>query len=102
MLVLEATHAQLLSSSKRMQRLSPTLQDLESWITGAGTEGVIYFSLGSLARGDSIPPEYRQAFLEAFSRLPQRVLWKYEGELEGASDNVRISSWLPQQDILGE
>ncbi|XP_050692924.1 UDP-glycosyltransferase UGT5-like [Eriocheir sinensis] len=78
----------------------PLPEDLESWITGAGTEGVIYFSLGSVSRGDSIPLENRQALLEAFSRLPQRVLWKYEGELEGASDNVRISSWLPQQDIL--
>ncbi|XP_050693307.1 UDP-glycosyltransferase UGT5-like [Eriocheir sinensis] len=75
-------------------------EDLESWIAGAGTEGVIYFSLGSTIRGEAMPPEYRQAFLEAFRRLPQRVLWKYEGELEGAFDNVMISSWLPQQDIL--
>ena len=49
-----------------------------------------------------MPPQYRQAFVEAFSRLPQRVLWKYEGELEGLSDNVKTSSWLPQQDVLGK
>ncbi|KAG0693715.1 UDP-glucuronosyltransferase 1-1 [Chionoecetes opilio] len=67
---------------------------------GSGSAGVIYFSLGSVARSETMPPEYRQAFLEAFRRLPQRVLWKYEGELEGVSDNVRISSWLPQQDVL--
>ncbi|XP_063840618.1 UDP-glycosyltransferase UGT5-like isoform X2 [Scylla paramamosain] len=78
----------------------PLPQDLESWLAGAGTAGVVYFSLGSVTRGESMPPNYRQTFLEAFRRLPQRVLWKYEGELEGASDNVRISSWLPQQDIL--
>ncbi|KAG0700404.1 UDP-glucuronosyltransferase 2B19 [Chionoecetes opilio] len=78
----------------------PLPKDLESWLDGAGSAGVIYFSLGSIARGETMPPEYRQAFLEAFRRLPQRVLWKYEGELEGVSDNVRISSWLPQQDVL--
>ncbi|XP_063840614.1 UDP-glycosyltransferase UGT5-like isoform X2 [Scylla paramamosain] len=78
----------------------PLPQDTESWLTGAGTAGVIYFSLGSLTRGDSMLPEYLKVFLEAFRRLPQRVLWKYEGELEGASDNVRISNWFPQQDIL--
>ncbi|XP_063840631.1 UDP-glycosyltransferase UGT5-like isoform X5 [Scylla paramamosain] len=77
----------------------PLPQDLESWLTGAGSTGVIYFSLGSVLRGE-IPPEYLQFFLEAFQRLPQRVLWKYEGQLQGASDNVRISSWFPQQDIL--
>ncbi|XP_050693308.1 UDP-glycosyltransferase UGT5-like [Eriocheir sinensis] len=78
----------------------PLPEDLESWIAGAGNEGVIYFSLGSVTRGETMPPEYRQTFLEAFRRLPQRVLWKYEGTLEGVSDNVMISSWLPQQDIL--
>ncbi|MPC53573.1 UDP-glucuronosyltransferase 2B14 [Portunus trituberculatus] len=79
----------------------PLPQDLESWLAGAGSEGVIYFSLGSVARGESMPSEYRQIFLEAFRRLPQRILWKYEGELEDVPDNVRITSWLPQQDILG-
>ncbi|XP_063840845.1 UDP-glycosyltransferase UGT5-like isoform X2 [Scylla paramamosain] len=78
----------------------PLPQDLEAWITGAGSAGVIYFSLGSVAHGETLPPKYRQVFVEAFRRLPQRVLWKYEGELEGVSDNVRIRSWLPQQDIL--
>ncbi|KAG0730425.1 2-hydroxyacylsphingosine 1-beta-galactosyltransferase [Chionoecetes opilio] len=78
----------------------PLPKDLESWLDGAGSAGVIYFSLGSITRGETMPPEYRQAFLEAFRRLSQRVLWKYEGELEGVSDNVRISSWLPQQDVL--
>ncbi|XP_063876156.1 UDP-glycosyltransferase UGT5-like isoform X1 [Scylla paramamosain] len=81
----------------------PLPQDLDSWIEGADSTstGVIYLSLGSVTPGNSIPAQYRQAFLEAFRRLPQRVLWKYEGELEGASDNIRISKWLPQQDVLG-
>ncbi|MPC98306.1 UDP-glucuronosyltransferase [Portunus trituberculatus] len=80
----------------------PLPQDLEAWIAGAGSAGVIYFSLGSIARGETMPPQYRQAFVEAFRRLPQRMLWKYEGELEGLPDNVRLSSWLPQQDVLGK
>lgn len=48
-----------------------------------------------------MPTEYRDAFIEAFRRLPHRVIWKYEGELEGVSDNVLMKNWLPQQDILG-
>ncbi|XP_050693895.1 UDP-glucosyltransferase 2-like [Eriocheir sinensis] len=80
----------------------PLPEDLESWITDAGAEGVIYFSLGSIVQAETMPQEYLQAFLEAFRRLPQRVLWKYKGKVEGASGNVRVSSWFPQQDILGE
>ena len=80
---------------------APT-QDLEAWVTGAGSAGVVYFSMGSTVSGASMPSQYRQIFLEAFRRLPQRILWKYEGELEDKPDNVRVSRWLPQQDLLGK
>ncbi|KAK8724699.1 hypothetical protein OTU49_011229, partial [Cherax quadricarinatus] len=75
-------------------------QELESWITGAGSAGVIYFSLGSFTRGTSMPTQYLDLFIQAFRKLPQRVIWKYEGELQDISNNVMISKWLPQQDIL--
>ncbi|XP_064113058.1 UDP-glycosyltransferase UGT5-like [Macrobrachium nipponense] len=80
----------------------PLPEDLQSWIEGAGKAGVVYFSLGSVARGDTMPVEYRNMFIEAFKRLEQRVLWKFESDLEGVSDNVKISKWLPQQDILAQ
>ncbi|KAK8724695.1 hypothetical protein OTU49_011227 [Cherax quadricarinatus] len=79
---------------------NPLPQDLESWITGAGSSGVIYFSLGSVARSTTMPVQYRDLFIQAFRRLPQRVIWKYEEELEDVPDHVMISKWLPQQDIL--
>ncbi|KAK8724722.1 hypothetical protein OTU49_011233, partial [Cherax quadricarinatus] len=44
--------------------------------------------------------QYRDVFLQAFRRLPQRVVWKYEGELKNVPDNVMITNWVPQQDIL--
>nr|XP_045622222.1 UDP-glucosyltransferase 2-like [Procambarus clarkii] len=79
---------------------SPLPEELESLITGAGSAGVIYFSLGSVAQSISIPVQYRDLLVQAFRRLPQRVLWKYEGKLEGLPDNVIISKWFPQQDVL--
>ncbi|KAK8744542.1 hypothetical protein OTU49_000857, partial [Cherax quadricarinatus] len=79
---------------------NPLPQELETWITGAGSSGVIYFTLGSMTRSTSMPVQYRDLFIKAFRRLPQRVIWKYEGELEDIPDNVMISKWLPQQDIL--
>lgn len=40
--------------------------------------------------------------MNAFSELPYKVLWKFEAEeMEGKPDNVKISKWLPQQDVLG-
>jgi glucuronosyltransferase len=64
---------------------------------------VIYFSLGSNVRSDLLPEEKRLAFLEAFSELPQKVLWKWESDvLPGQPSNVKLGKWMPQQDILGE
>nr|XP_027223424.1 2-hydroxyacylsphingosine 1-beta-galactosyltransferase-like [Penaeus vannamei] len=80
---------------------NPLPKELEAWISGAGPEGVVYFSLGTVARGTSMPTMYRDMFVEAFKRLKQRVIWKYDEELEGVSDNVLMQKWLPQQDILG-
>ncbi|XP_053656172.2 UDP-glucosyltransferase 2 isoform X2 [Cherax quadricarinatus] len=80
---------------------NPLSQELESWITGAGSPGVIYFSLGSFTKFTNIPVQYRDVFVQAFRRLPQRVIWKYDGDLEDVPDNVMIRKWLPQQDILG-
>jgi glucuronosyltransferase len=64
---------------------------------------VIYFSLGSNVRSDHLPEEKRLAFVEAFSELPQKVLWKWESDvLPGQPSNVKLGKWLPQQDILGK
>lgn len=50
-----------------------------------------------------MPEHLRTAFVRAFSRLPQRVLWKWEaGDIPGLSSNVKIVHWLPQQDLLGK
>ena len=50
-----------------------------------------------------MPDRIKQAFLKAFSKLKQRIVWKWETEsMEGKPDNVILRKWLPQQDILGE
>ncbi|KAL1129759.1 hypothetical protein AAG570_012703 [Ranatra chinensis] len=79
----------------------PLPQDIETFINGA-KEGVIYFSLGSSIRAESLSEDKRKIFVEAFSRISQRVLWKYEGQRHpDVPDNVIISKWFPQRDVLG-
>lgn len=76
-------------------------QDLQKFLDEA-KDGVIYFSLGSSGRSDNLPEEKRSAILQAFSELPQKILWKWESDiLPGQPKNVKIGKWLPQQDILG-
>ncbi|XP_076065862.1 UDP-glycosyltransferase UGT5-like [Oratosquilla oratoria] len=77
----------------------PLPQALAQWIEEA-EHGVIYFSLGSIVRGEFLPVKYRNIILEAFAKMKQRIIWKFEKNLEGCPDNVLIQKWLPQQDIL--
>ncbi|KAK9870915.1 hypothetical protein WA026_009877 [Henosepilachna vigintioctopunctata] len=64
-------------------------------------EGVIFFSLGSMVKSDTLPLEKREVFLRTFARLPQRVLWKWENEtLPDKPNNVMIQKWMSQFDIL--
>ncbi|XP_065219042.1 UDP-glycosyltransferase UGT5-like isoform X43 [Planococcus citri] len=83
-----------------IQPSKPVPENIEKFINES-KHGVVYFCMGSLLRGETFPPEKREAFLYAFSKIPQRVLWKWEGDvLPGKSDNIMISKWMPQRDIL--
>ncbi|KAK5639987.1 hypothetical protein RI129_010798 [Pyrocoelia pectoralis] len=78
----------------------PLPHDLKEKLDNA-ENGFIYFSLGSNVKSKDIPMETRTTILETFSELPYTVLWKFEAEnLPNKPDNVIISKWLPQQDVL--
>jgi len=80
----------------------PLDKEFKDFLDGA-KEGAIYFSMGSNLRSDQMAPEKVKAFVEAFAELPQRVLWKWEADtLPGQPKNLKVSSWMPQQEILGK
>ncbi|XP_069681762.1 UDP-glycosyltransferase UGT5-like isoform X5 [Periplaneta americana] len=75
-------------------------KDIDDFLNGA-EHGAIYFCMGSMIRAETLPADKRDAFLQAFAELPQRVLWKWENDsLPGRPHNVKIAKWLPQFDVL--
>jgi len=79
----------------------PLDKEFKVFLDGA-EDGAIYFSMGGNLRSDQMAPEKVKAFVEAFAVLPQRVLWKWEADtLPGQPKNLKVSSWMPQQEILG-
>ncbi|XP_037050885.1 UDP-glucosyltransferase 2-like [Bradysia coprophila] len=76
-------------------------KELDDFLNG-GKDGFILFSMGSALQGVDMPENYRKLFLGAFSKLKQRVIWKWETEeMDDLPPNVKLSKWLPQQDVLG-
>nr|CAD7200640.1 unnamed protein product [Timema douglasi] len=75
-------------------------KDLQGFMDDA-PHGVIYMSLGTNLPSAYLPPEKIAAFIEIFTQLKQKVLWKWEnGTLSGRPPNVKVAKWFPQQDIL--
>ncbi|XP_017005917.2 UDP-glycosyltransferase UGT5 [Drosophila takahashii] len=82
------------------RKRQPLPKDIQEFIEGA-KDGVIYFSMGSNLKSKTLPLEKRQALIDTFAQLKQRVLWKFEDtDLPGKPANVFISDWFPQDDIL--
>ena len=74
--------------------------DLQEFLD-AHPEGVVYVSFGSSVRPSEMPPERKQIFLDTFSQLSHAVIWKWdEDEIPNLPPNVKLSKWLPQQDLL--
>lgn len=78
----------------------PLPNDIKDFLDSA-KDGAILFSMGSMLESKMWPDEKREAFVKTFGKLKQKVLWKYENEtLPNKPDNVMISQWIPQRDIL--
>ncbi|XP_076178990.1 uncharacterized protein LOC143152577 [Ptiloglossa arizonensis] len=87
------------SSSHIDENPKPLPQDLKRFLDTA-SNGFIYFSLGSNAMSSDLPEDILQVFIDVFTKLPYRIVWKFETELAKKPDNVFISPWLSQQSIL--
>ena len=74
-------------------------------MNSSGEHGVIVFTLGTYF-GDItiIQPGFAEQFVEAFRRLPQKVIWQLKGHIDGLDvpPNVKIMPWIPQNDLLGK
>nr|XP_023027752.1 UDP-glucuronosyltransferase 2B1-like [Leptinotarsa decemlineata] len=74
-------------------------KDIKEFMDNA-TEGVVVFSLGSNLKSKDLDPEKKRAILRVFSKIKQKVLWKFESDLDEKPSNLKIYSWLPQQEVL--
>ncbi|XP_022124068.2 UDP-glycosyltransferase UGT5 [Pieris rapae] len=83
---------------KNQRKALPT--DLQNYLDSS-KNGVIYLSFGSNVLSSVLPADRIEIFMRVFARLNYDILWKWEKpELPGKSENIKISKWLPQTDLL--
>lgn len=69
----------------------------------SAAEGFVYFSLGSQLQSSLFKRDTLADILKALSKLPQKVLWKFNYEdAISVPKNVKLIKWAPQTDILGK
>ncbi|VVC99838.1 unnamed protein product, partial [Leptidea sinapis] len=67
------------------------------------TDGVIIFSLGSQTKSTSLSEKKQNMLINVFSKLKQRVIWKYASSAENGTflgNNILKIKWMPQLDLL--
>ncbi|XP_014607459.1 PREDICTED: UDP-glucuronosyltransferase 2A3-like [Polistes canadensis] len=80
--------------------IKPLPQDLAKFLDEA-KEGVLYFCLGSMIKASTMPPARLQFIINVLRSIPRKIVWKWEDDnFTAKPDNVFISRWLPQFDIL--
>lgn len=83
-----------------LKEAKPLPTDLKSFMDSA-TDGVVFVSFGSQLRPEQMPKDKLEMFVEAFRQIEMSVIWKWDVEVPNLPKNVKLSSWLPQQDLLG-
>ncbi|XP_054887564.1 UDP-glucuronosyltransferase-like [Poeciliopsis prolifica] len=78
---------------------APLPADLKEFVDASGDDGFIVFTLGSMV--SDMPEAKAKQFFDAFRQIPQRVIWRYTGEIpKDVPKNVKLMKWVPQNDLL--
>lgn len=83
-----------------LREAKPLPDDLKDFMDNA-KEGVVYVSFGSQLRFSELEKKKVEIFVETFKRIKMSVLWKVDVTIPDLPKNVKTSSWVPQQDLLG-
>lgn len=77
--------------------------ELEQFVKSSEGKGFVIFAVGSILPMSEMPESLVRIFTGAFSRIDQKVIWQWKGEVKHQlPSNVLAVSWLPQQDLLGK
>ncbi|XP_041981119.1 UDP-glycosyltransferase UGT5-like [Aricia agestis] len=83
-----------------VKKAKPLPEDLRKFIDES-EHGIVLISFGSMLMPSSAPDYVVKAVLDVASKLPQRIIWKWEKDtIPNPPKNIYISNWLPQNDIL--
>ncbi|GJQ66027.1 putative glucuronosyltransferase [Trypoxylus dichotomus] len=82
-----------------VQEPEPLTPDVQK-ILDNSSEGVVFLAFGTNIDTAKLPQERIDAFIHTFSKIPYKVLLKFDGVLRNKPNNVETVAWLPQKGVL--
>uniref|UniRef100_A0A914WFX4 glucuronosyltransferase n=1 Tax=Plectus sambesii TaxID=2011161 RepID=A0A914WFX4_9BILA len=84
-----------------MEKPEPMNEEWTKLLENAPGEGIVVFSLGSVARTEYMPMEKKEALVKAFAKFPQfTFFFRIDGDVPTLPKNVRHIGWMPQKELL--
>ncbi|XP_054422792.1 UDP-glucuronosyltransferase 2B31-like [Pteronotus mesoamericanus] len=78
----------------------PLPKEMEEFTQSSGKNGIVVFTLGSAV--SNISEERANVIASALAQIPQKVIWRYDGNKpDTLGPNTRLYKWIPQNDLLG-
>ncbi|KAM5337845.1 UDP-glucuronosyltransferase 2A1-like isoform 2-T3 [Glossophaga mutica] len=78
----------------------PLPKEMEEFVQSSGEHGIVVFTLGSMVK--NLTDEKASLIASALAQIPQKVLWRYNGNTPATlGANTRLYDWMPQNDLLG-
>ncbi|XP_051806453.1 UDP-glucuronosyltransferase 2A1-like isoform X5 [Acanthochromis polyacanthus] len=78
----------------------PLPKEMEQFVNSSGDAGIVVFTLGSMIK--NITTEKANMIAAGLAQIPQKVLWRYNGEKpKTLGPNTKLYDWIPQNDLLG-
>ncbi|XP_029040132.2 UDP-glycosyltransferase UGT5-like isoform X2 [Osmia bicornis bicornis] len=83
-----------------MENPPPLPSDMDEFLRKAH-DGFIYMSLGTIVSSSLLSDNAIRSIFNVFSRLPYKILWKFEtNDALPKHPNIFTSKWIPQQSVL--
>lgn len=88
----------ILVGGMHVQEVKPLDPSLREFIDGAGDDGVVLVSFGSLV--NQLEASKAELIARVLAKLKQKVIWRFKGRPKGLGANTKLMDWIPQNDLL--
>ncbi|KAJ8959678.1 hypothetical protein NQ318_021869 [Aromia moschata] len=88
-----------ISGGRHISPVKGVPKDLQEFLDRT-KNGFVYFSLGTNVKSSQLEPERLEALKDTIKKIPYQFLWKFDADMPGKPENVKLIKWVQQNYVL--